>query len=311
MKKLFFASSVLVSLAAPAQTFDIVPLGVYGGEQEDNLSSYLISEHNKNEFLALDAGTINAGIRKAIGLKTFDVKEEKVLRDYIKGYFISHGHLDHLSGLVINSPADSKKTIYTIPFVQHILVNYYFSKDTWVNFTDKGEKPIGKYQMVSLDLGKTTSVTGTGLSVLPFELSHTKDYKSSAVLVESQNQYLLYLGDTGADRIEKSQNLNTLWQSIAPLIKNKQLKAIMIEVSFPNAQPENLLFGHLTPKLLTEELTKLSALAGKKSMAGLQIVVTHLKPSGENIDIIKKELQQNNPLQLQYVFPAQGSKISF
>lgn len=88
MKKLFFASSVLVSLAAPAQTFDIVPLGVYGGEQEDNLSSYLISEHNKNEFLALDAGTINAGIRKAIGLKTFDVKEEKVLRDYIKGYFI-------------------------------------------------------------------------------------------------------------------------------------------------------------------------------------------------------------------------------
>jgi cAMP phosphodiesterase len=61
-------------------------------------------------FLCLDAGTVNTGIRKAIEQKSFNGPEEKVLKDQIKGYFISHGHLDHLSGLIINSPADSKKT---------------------------------------------------------------------------------------------------------------------------------------------------------------------------------------------------------
>lgn len=311
MKKFLFASSVLLNLAAAAQTFDIVPLGVYGGEREDNLSSYLISQYQKNEFLALDAGTINAGIRKAIALKTFDVEEEKVLRDYIKGYFISHGHLDHLSGLVINSPADSKKNIYAIPFVQDILVNYYFSKDTWVNFTDKGNNPIGKYQLIPLQLGAEHQVTGTGLSIKTFELSHTKDYKSSAVLVGSHDDYILYLGDTGADRIENSKNLEILWKSIAPLIKNKHLKAIMIEVSFPNSQPENLLFGHLTPNLLQEEFIKLSAFAGQENLKGLKIIITHIKPSGKNPEIIKQELQQNNPLQLHYIFPVQGSLLSF
>lgn len=311
MKKFLFASSVLLNLAAAAQTFDIVPLGVYGGEREDNLSSYLISQYQKNEFLALDAGTINAGIRKAIALKTFDVEEEKVLRDYIKGYFISHGHLDHLSGLVINSPADSKKNIYAIPFVQDILVNYYFSKDTWVNFTDKGNNPIGKYQLIPLQLGAEHQVTGTGLSIKAFELSHTKDYKSSAVLVGSHDDYILYLGDTGADRIENSKNLEILWKSIAPLIKNKQLKAIMIEVSFPNSQPENLLFGHLTPNLLQEEFLKLSSYTGQENLKGLKIIITHIKPSGKNPEIIKQELQQNNPLQLQYIYPVQGSLVSF
>jgi cAMP phosphodiesterase len=41
------------------------------------------------------------------------------LKDYIKAYFVSHGHLDRL-GLIINSPADSKKNIYVIPFVKNI-----------------------------------------------------------------------------------------------------------------------------------------------------------------------------------------------
>ena len=288
-----------------------MPLGVYGGEEEDNLSAYLISEHHKNEFLALDAGTINTGIRKAIDKKTFSASADVILKDYIKGYFISHGHLDHLSGLIINSPADSKKNIYAIPFVQDILVNHYFSKDTWVNFTDQGENPLGKYHLVSLDLQKTVAVKDTNLSIKAFELSHTNNYKSSAVLVGSNQSYVLYLGDTGADRIEDSHNLETLWKSVAPLIKNKSLKAMMIEVSFPNSQPEKLLFGHLTPKLLLEELSKLATFAGKDSLKNLNIVVTHIKPSGQNPEVIKKELQQNNPLQLHYIFPQQGERLSF
>jgi 3',5'-cyclic-nucleotide phosphodiesterase len=35
--------------------------------------------------------------------------------------------------------------------------------------------------------------------------------------------------------------------------KNKQLKGIFI-VSFPNEQADNSLYGHLTPKLLLQEM---------------------------------------------------------
>lgn len=42
----------------------------------------------------MDAGTVRAGIDKAIEKGVFSVSNETVLKDYIKGYFISHGHLD-------------------------------------------------------------------------------------------------------------------------------------------------------------------------------------------------------------------------
>ena len=294
-----------------AQSFDLIPLGIYGGEQEDNLSAYLVGAPKDNTYLSLDAGTINTGIRKAIQMKSLTGTDETVLKDQIKGYFISHGHLDHLAGLIINSPADSKKDIFGIAPVLQILQNHYFITDTWINFADQGQKPIlGKYHYHELSDGMEVPVQKTSLFVKAFELSHVNPYKSSAALVRNGENYLLYLGDTGADRIEKSDRLDQLWNSIAPLIKKKQLHTILIEVSFPDSQPENLLFGHLTPKLLVEELNKLKEKTGQKDLQGLSIVVTHRKPTGNNPEIIKNELLENNPLQVNYIFPEQGKKIS-
>lgn len=294
-----------------AQSFDIIPLGIYGGEQEDNLSAYLVGVPKDNTYISLDAGTINTGIRKAIQMKSLTGPEEIVLKDQIKGYFISHGHLDHLAGLIINSPADTKKDIFGIAPVLQILQNHYFITDTWINFADQGQKPIlGKYHYNELQEGMEIPVEKTSLFLKAFELSHVNPYKSSAALVRSGENYLLYLGDTGADRIEKSDKLDHLWNNIAPLIKEKHLKTILIEVSFPNNQPEHLLFGHLTPRLLLEELTQLMEKTGQKNLEGLNIIVTHRKPTGNNPGIIKKELLENNPLKVNYIFPEQGKKIS-
>ncbi|WP_373564552.1 hypothetical protein [Sphingobacterium sp. E70] len=58
---------------------------------------------------------------------------------------------------------------------------------------------------------------------------------------------------------------------------------------FPIAA-ENLLFGHLTPNLLLEELNKLKDKIGQNDLKGLNIVVTHRKPTRDNPEIIKKEL---------------------
>ncbi|MDR2270006.1 MAG: 3',5'-cyclic-nucleotide phosphodiesterase [Sphingobacterium sp.] len=312
MKKIVLSLlGLFISIASQAQHFDLVPLGIYGGEQEDNLSAYLVGTPKDTAFLCLDAGTINTGIRRAIQLKSLHGSEEAILHNQIKGYFISHGHLDHLSGLIINSPVDSKKNIFAIAPVLQILQNHYFINDTWINFADQGQKPIlGKYHYNELQEGIELGAPNTPFFLTAFELSHVNPYKSSAVLLRRQDHYLLYLGDTGADRIEKTDRLDYLWKTIAPLIKKGQLNTILIEVSFPNNQAENLLFGHLTPRLLLEELNKLKEKLGQNDLKDLTIVVTHRKPTRNNPEIIKQELLESNPLKVNYIFPEQGKKIS-
>ncbi|MDM1532481.1 MBL fold metallo-hydrolase [Myroides marinus] len=311
MKKIILSFLLFSSALSFSQKLEIIPLGIYGGGDESNLSSYLIGVENSNSYLALDAGTIHSGINKAIAEKTFNVDNSTVLKEYIKGYFISHGHLDHLSGLIINSPEDSSKPIYALPFVIDIFKNNYFTNASWSNFANEGEKPIiGKYKYTRVKPSQSFSIENTSLSAEVFELSHVNPQLSSAILVKNNDEYVLYFGDTGADRVEKTTKLNYIWGYISPLIINKNLKTILIEVSFPNSQAENKLYGHLTPKLLNEELGNLAAYVGADKLKDLNIIVTHLKPSGTAIETIKKELADNNLYQVNFIFPIQGQKVN-
>lgn len=306
----FFA--LFASLAGFSQSFKVVPLGVLGGSHEDNLSAYMVAPAGQNQYVCLDAGTLYAGIQKAIDHHTFKGDAEEILRDSIKGYLISHGHLDHLSGLILNSPDDNPKPIYAMPYVLDVFKKHYFSWDTWANFANQGEKPaLAKYHYVALTAGKEIPLENTKMWVKAFPLSHGKPYQSTAFLLRSNQDYLLYLGDTGADRVEQSQKLDSLWQAVAPLVKNHQLKAMMIEVSFPNAQPEKQLFGHLTPNLLMEEMKNRSKYVGADALKNLNVVITHMKLAGNHIPEIKSELINSNILGLNLVFPKQGEALVF
>jgi len=291
-------------------SFSVVPLGVMGGIDEKNLSAYLIAPSNTTDYICLDAGTINAGIEKAIEKKTFKISTSEVLRKYIKGYLISHAHLDHVSGLIINSPADSSKTVYATNKCMEMMENHYFNDQTWANFGDAGPGfPLKKYHFQTLNLGEETSLTNTKMTVKAFSLSHVNPFESTAFLIKNENDYALYLGDTGPDEVEKSNNLRDLWTAVAPLVKAKQLKGIFIEVSFPNEQPDKFLFGHLTPNYLMKELHILEDLAGKGSLENFKIIITHLKPPAKNITKIKEQLKAQNDLGLKIIYPEQGKKI--
>jgi cAMP phosphodiesterase len=292
-------------------SFKLVPLGVLGGIDESNLSAYMLAANGTNNYICLDAGTLHYGIKKAVENKAFIVPQEKVLRQYIKGYFISHAHLDHLAGLIINSPDDSSKNIYGLQSTLETLKNHYFTWTSWANFADQGEAPaLKKFHYQALTPGTETAIENTDLKVQAFPLSHS-NLTSTAFLVNSNNAYVLYLGDTGPDAIEKSTNLQKLWEAVAPLVKNKQLKAIMIEVSFPDEQPDKTLFGHLTPHWLMVEMGKLASLTGADAIKNLNIVVTHLKPPANSISKIKTELKTENKLQLNLMYPQQGKAINF
>jgi cAMP phosphodiesterase len=298
------------SQAGQLKTFHLVPLGVLGGADESNLSAYMLAAKGSDDYICLDAGTIHAGIEKAVANKSFPVTADQVLKKYIKGYFISHAHLDHVAGLILNSPEDSTKIIYGLKTTLETIKTHYFTWESWANFADDGGAPqLKKYHYQPLSPGIETAIQNTGMHVQVFPLSHS-NLTSTAFLVRSKDSYILYLGDTGADEIEHSENLHNLWVAIAPLVKAKKLKAIMIEVSFPNGQPDKSLFGHLTPRLLMNEMNVLAKLTGAP-LKGLNVVVTHLKPPYKSIVKIKTELNAGNKLQLNLIYPQQGKALDF
>ena len=314
-----YAFIILMGLLTPffsiaqdkPNSFRIVPLGVLGGIDESNLSAYMLAAKGSNNYICLDAGTMHYGLQKAVDNKVFSLSAEKVLKQYIKGYFISHAHLDHIAGLIINAPDDSTKNIYGLQSTLETIKTHYFTWASWANFADQGEAPaLKKYHYKELVPGNETAIENTDLKVQVFPLSHS-NLTSTAFLVNSNNAYILYLGDTGADEIEKSNNFQNMWQAIAPLVKSRRLKAIMIEVSFPNEQPDKTLFGHLTPHWLMVELDKLAALTGVNAMKGLNVVVTHLKPPTASIAKIKIQLKAANKLQLNLIYPQQGKALNF
>jgi cAMP phosphodiesterase len=303
---------LLLALISSAQTksFKIVPLGVLGGADESNLSAYMVAPAGSNNYICLDAGTINYGIQKGIANKVFSIPAGDVLQQYIKGYFISHAHLDHLGGMIINSPGDSNKSIYGLASTLSTLKTHYFTPQSWSNFGNEGAGAINKYTYRILTPLTETPIENTQMMVTALPLSHA-DLNSTAFLVKSNNNYILYFGDTGSDEIEKSDKLQRVWKAIAPLIKNKQLKALMIEVSFPNKQPDKNLFGHLTPRLLMAEMNNLSQLTGADPIKNLNIIITHLKPPADSITKIKAQLKAENKLGLNLIFPEQGKLLEF
>jgi cAMP phosphodiesterase len=311
------SSSLLILLmpfgvfAQATKSFKIVPLGVLGGIDESNLSAYMVAPAGSNDYICMDAGTLHYGIEQAIKNKVFHIPAQQVLKKYIKGYFISHSHLDHVSGLIINSPDDSTKNIYAFADCINTLKTHYFTWTSWANFANEGETPaLKKYTYQTLIPGTEINVANTALQVTAYPLSHS-NLTSTAFLIRSKDNYLLYLGDTGPDEIEKSHNMHLLWEAIAPLIKNHQLKGIMIEVSFPNEQPDKTLFGHFTPKWLMTEFDDLSQLTGITALKNLNVVVMHLKPPYSSIQKIKAQLAASNKLGLKLIYPAQGKALDF
>jgi 3',5'-cyclic-nucleotide phosphodiesterase len=314
-----------ISGAQAGPGFDVVTLGARGGIEDGNLTAFMIAPAGDGRAVTCDAGSLVNGLRVADGKGAFDAVEVPadspytrvgyVLTEQIKGYLISHAHLDHIAGLVIASPDDAKKPIYGLPSVLDDIQGSYFNWDAWPNFGTGGKEPqLKKYELTALAPDERRDLTGTAMHVTAYPLSHG-GVESTAFLIESGGDALLCFGDTGPDEIEKSTRMRDVWVAVAERVKTGHLKAIIIEVSYANAQPDKYLFGHLTPAWLQKSLGELEALAGAGSLKDLPVVVSHIKYSlkkGEQpTETILGELKANNSLGVRYLVPEQGMSWRF
>lgn len=331
MRRLALLVAAVIATSLPAmrtghaaEGFDIVSLGALGGIEDGNLSAYLIHPHDDDRGVTFDAGTLVNGLRVADERGAFDTvalppdfplsRVGYVLTDRIKGYLVSHAHLDHVAGLVIASPDDSRKPIYALPSVNAALTDTYFNWQAWPNFADRGKAPqLKKYSLVDLPPGQTVPMRDTKMAVTAFPLSHG-GVESTAFVIECDGEVVVYFGDTGPDAVEKGTRMREVWSSVAEKARQRKLKAILIESSYTSDRPDAQLFGHLTPKWIMKSLHELDELAGGNALQDLPVVITHIKYSltrEQPQARMAQELAAGNDLGVRFVIPSQGIRWHF
>ncbi|KAK0738626.1 cAMP phosphodiesterases class-II-domain-containing protein [Schizothecium vesticola] len=374
----------------------IIVLGASGGPKENNVTALLVrsvaSDWKRGSVIGVDAG-VHLGAIEAILRDTQppDLGKTAALplphtlttgpfagfvlphptpaqnalhfhQSVVEGFIITHPHLDHINGMVINTaapPGGRAKRVAGLPYTIATLKTDIFNNRIWPNLTDEnngaglvtfsrlldGGSPVlgeganrGYLEICdgllvktfsvshgacieqhthrgSIDDGTTTAsptFPGGGLvdrrrSSAPALAPDAPPSSSSSSLCVSESsasflrdaataREVLVFGDVEPDSLSLSPRNRRVWREAAPKIADGHLAAICIECSYDDAQPDDCLYGHLTPRFLMEELTVLAwevrallaaspTARGKRKRAGSEITVgggKRLVPAGED-----------------------------
>lgn len=225
---------------------DLKVLGCHGGETpKHRTSSFLVDDR-----LGIDAGAITG---------TLTLEEQR----RIQAILVSHAHMDHVRDLA--TIADNRcqqggppLEIVGTPATLRSLKKHFFNDHLWPDFSRIQTKtgPTITYKEIKPE--KASEVAG--LRVMPILVTHT--IETAGFVVEGRDGAIAYSGDTGPTE--------RFWEV---LNDRDDLKALLMEVSFPNEQAELArVSGHHTPATLKDELKKLT------DHQELPILLYHIKP---------------------------------
>ncbi len=219
-------------------------LGCSGGEADgERLTGLLI-----NEEVAIDAGSLTGALT---------VEEQKRIRHV----FLSHSHLDHICTLpfftknIFGHNAEPV-VIHALPETLDVLRRHLFNDELWPDFSviPNPDDPTIRYTEVVPEQGTTVC----GVTFTPIRVNHLVPcvgYK-----VDDGKDAFIFTSDTcHTDRI---------WE-VANATPN--LRLLITEASFPNEQDWLAEASkHLTPRMLGEELKKLTR--------NVPVAIYHLTP---------------------------------
>lgn len=183
----------------------------------------------------------------------------------IKHVLLTHSHLDHTAGLplfadtVFDSLVGDPLQIYARAETIDALKKHMFNDVMWPDFAllPDADNAVLKYnEIASGDL-----ISFGNVALRAVEVHHS--VPSVGYCIEANGEVLAFSGDTKTNQ--------TLW----PVLNSyKNLKALVIEVSFPNEQAELAeQSGHYCPNTLAADLKKLEH--------SPEIWVTAMKPGTE------------------------------
>ena len=231
-----------------------------------------------NDTLAIDAG--------CLGFYRSAQEQAKV-----KHVLITHTHIDHVASLPIfvENAYEGKPDCVTVHGSAEVLDSLQrdlFNDRVWPDFikmSDNSERPFMK--VARLDPHQTVVLEGLKLTAVP--VNHV--VPTVGYLIEDETSAVAFFSDTGPTE--------EFWKVASA---NPKLKAVFIEGCFPNSLGWLAdVSKHLTPKLLAEELKKLTRPA--------RVIVVHVKPRFQT-----QVLEELKALNLPFVEHAQfGVPYSF
>jgi cAMP phosphodiesterase len=221
-------------------------VGCHGGETPRHRTSAFVLD----DCLAIDAGSLTSGLELPAQFR-------------LEACLVSHAHLDHVRDLA--TIADNRFQGGCEPLLVagtkgtlHVLKKHFFNNLLWPDFTaiPNAKRPAIRY----VELKPERPVELAGFRVRAVTVNHT--IEASGFIVEGAQAAIAYSGDTGpTDR---------LWEL---LDTTPRLKALLMEVSFPNQQQKvATVSGHHTPRTLLNDLKKLAR------PQDLPTLLYHMKP---------------------------------
>jgi ribonuclease BN (tRNA processing enzyme) len=233
-------------------------LGCYGAELSKlGTCGFLI-----NGSVLLDAGTICSSLT---------LTEQRKIR-YV---LLSHIHADHIKGLPFlseNLIAEKGQRTVEIISIRKVLAGlhrYLLNNQIWPDFTQLPNEGSPIFRLRAIREGEMLKIDG--LHIKAFRVNHI--VPCVGFLIRQNNSSLLYSGDT--------YETDKIWKAAA---RTANLKAAMIEASFPNALKGLAVKSkHLTPRLLLQEFSKI----GKPN---LPLYIYHMKP--RYLEQMRRELEQ-------------------
>lgn len=312
--------------------FDIVFLGSGGGPLESNTSGVLVKAAEvpikQGTFLAVDGGVHLSALLRIIesGSTFFGSSHSshqlacEIAYRYIPTLAVTHPHLDHLAGYVINTPGRGiysqgiKQTIIALPGTIETIKSHILNGIVWANISDEcidGVPGEGWLSYQRLDIG-TYKEVATKLSLCAYDVSHGSCDSTAFFIRHESGKEIIIFGDVEADSFAKKPRNITVWKAAAEKFMANNLLAIIIECSYDSKPKGSPLFGHLSPPYLYEELRTLASLVNGR-LKGLQVIISHIKQdtsdAPEQILASLLALEEKERLGVHFCLATQGGTI--
>jgi ribonuclease BN (tRNA processing enzyme) len=205
-----------------------------------------------DEVIALDAGSLTSTLSFEDQLK-------------IKAVLLTHGHYDHIRdipALAMNlSLRHSTLDVYTHQTVYNNLTRFLLNSELYPEFHKKPEdNPTLRIHL--MDSNQKITIEGYNMRAIPMNHSiPTLGFE----IISAHGKSVFYTGDTGS-------GLGQLWEQINP-------QTLFIEVTASDQWAEySQKVGHLTPRLLREELLCFKEIKGYLP----EVIAIHINPANEN-----------------------------